>query len=1033
MATNKTQPVAQEELWVSTNLRDTCERCGLYKTCSRFAPKQLPAVGCPDKDLQVLFVVPFLDEQDIQHNRILASDARFRVLDRAMRAAGFQEGWQRTMAQFVSPLRCGGRADKTQKDLCRDLLWVADILQKRPRLIVTLGDEKFSKNSSQKISAFVEAFGAKTKDVPGRGRVRTLREAVGEHYLLQAQVNVEQDQSEQADKSVRSVRAAVEVPDDIHVMNVNSLQDCLIDPGLLEFLHHDLAKIPRILDGTYQRRTSFEGRQYRTVETLEEAIEVFKYLASLERFAYDLETGPSPYSLDPYSRHSKILCLAVADPWRRAWVIPWEHKDSPLRDKVCELAQWFDWVGKHNVKIDTWNGKFDNRWMLVKHGIHIVSHRDGMLDRGLLDENKDKTLKTWAEMHTDLGYYDEELQEYFVDEKGRPIAKKNKCYEKHVPFEVLCRYAAADADATMQLTLRQEKALSEAGLLEYSRIFTMPDAEATAKTEHYGVAVDWEHREQVGAGLLPKIEEVRERIRADENVEKWRKARAADFVRQGRLFWHAGYIYSTYDAWMRGDTPLYSEQHQAGYDEGQVKVLLDKKYLRKHKGRLAVPTTKRYTVNDLELKLNSTKDLREFIYGRQFLNLPVKERTKKSDAPSTDAGVLKNNAHLYPILGLIEEHRKLLKWRSTYYDPVCNGTYTTINAKGDEIERVGWVRDDGLVHAEFLMTGDDKGQDDNDGKGGTVTGRKSCKTPNLQNQKSRGEGAKEIKKYFISKHRAEGGLILQADYSQLELRLFAVIAGSQWMLDKYRQGADLHAELAMELFNRTYEQVMADGGYWRSAAKEFWFGPIYGESARGIVAQLAKMHGIEWNVAQGEAALKRMYDRIPEYEAYKARFIRSLEETCSVTTVFGRRRFLPTYLSSEGWLRARAVRQAGNFLIQSPGAEMTNYAWGMLVRWMEEVRLRSRIVISVHDSLVSDVVREEAKLVVAGKKLVMESLPFSFVKNAPIRFTTDMEIGPSWGEVKSLSEVPEFEGFVPEYYQDSRLDPLRERCANIIF
>jgi DNA polymerase I-like protein with 3'-5' exonuclease and polymerase domains len=277
------------------------------------------------------------------------------------------------------------------------------------------------------------------------------------------------------------------------------------------------------------------------------------------------------------------------------------------------------------------------------------------------------------------------------------------------------------------------------------------------------------------------------------------------------------------------------------------------------------------------------------------------------------------------------------------------------------------------------------------------------------------------------------GRILQADYSQLELRVFAVDAKISWMVGRYLEDADLHAELACELFNKSMDEVFAEGGYWRACAKEFWFGPIYGEGAQGIVDQLKKRHKLVWTKQQGQETLDRLYARMPEFDDYKAQVIADLRSTASVRTVFGRRRYLPTFFSVETWMRARAERQAVNFKIQSAGSDMTTYSWILLNWWARLVGLKSRVVISVHDSLVWDVWPGEEYLICAATKMAMENLPFSWVKNSPIVFKTEMEIGPSWGEIKGIDKAEEFKGVDLDHFIDSRLDPLRERCSTILF
>lgn len=1016
------------EVWTQTNFQQTCNKCGLAQKCSAWAPKQLQAFGCVEENLQVLFVQPLLTDEDVREKRFMASEANYKVLHDAMLMAGFQDTWVKDFAQFIAPVRCAAFANKSQEAYCRDLLWTGDILRKKPKLIVCLGSEKV-KGSTRKVSAYQGLFGfSKTM---GRGRVKSLREVIGDTLQLQAVPSPNATVPDATDV-VRPVQSAhIEVPDDIYVMNVNSLDALRFDPGLFEYLVHDLKKIKGILDGTYQRKTSFVGRQYKIVETYEEAIQVIDYFGSLETFSYDIETGPHPYALDPYAKGSKILCMAFADSWRRAWVIPWMHKDSKLKDRVPEIADHLKKMIESHKGVRTWNGKFDNRWLLTKHGIKVTSFRDGMLDRGLLDENKEKKLKLWAEMHTDLGYYDEQLQEYFVDEKGKSIPDSKKCYENHPPFEILLQYNLADADVTQVLTLKYEQDLHQQNLLGYSQVFTMQDIESTALTEHAGVAIDWEHREKIASEVNPKLEAVKQQLLSDPMLRKWERDKAAEGLKAGRVFVHEGYVYPDFEASVRGDTPYYSEQHQAGWEQGTVQKLIDSKILRRRNKKLYVPGTKKYELKDIQLNFASPKQLVDFIYGKPYFGLPVTSKTGTGN-PSVDEGVLRNNADQHPMLGHLLEYRKLIKWKSTYLDPVCNGVYQTTNSKGKVEEKIGWVRDDGLVHAEFLLTGNDKGQNAKGGKG-TVTGRKSCVQPNLQNQKSRGEGAKDIKKYFISKHRDIGGSIMQADYSQLELRVFAVDAKISWMIERYDNDADLHAELACELFDKTNEEVFADGGFWRACAKEFWFGPIYGEGAGGIVDALEKRHKIVWTKEQGQAALDNMYAKMPEFDSYKAGVIADLNTTLSTRTVFGRRRYIPQHVSPEKWLRARALRQAVNFRIQSAGSDMTTYAWIILNRWARKAGIKSRIVISVHDSLIWDVYPGEELIVFAATKIGMENLPFSFVKTSPVKFKTDLEMGPSWGELKGIEKLDQYSGVDLDNLNDSRLEPLRQECAAVIF
>lgn len=935
--------------------------------CATATPRQFQSWG--SEAPQILFVLPDLTQKDIEARRLLADASVYNGLNAAMIAAGFPEDWATSVARFSVQVRCPGVPSRQQQDMCRDLL-LAEIAQYRPKVVVTLGTNGYGK-----------LIGKKSQTL-SRGRVK----------YLPAELKMNSKTHEGEPVLLTGLQ-------DIKIMQVATVESCLVDPGRYEYLFHDFAKLPKIIDGTYAEKTSFEGRNYHLVYDFEWAKEILQYYRDQPFFSYDIETGAAPYGLEPYSKHSKILCISFSTPDRTAHCIPLHHKDNPFLDRVDELLPYLRDCLMGSANVGGWNRiLFDDTWLLSKYGILPSRGDDQMLQHGLIDEGKPHTLKERAEIDTDLGYYDDELVEHFVDSKGKLPSKYRRCYETQVPLDVLLRYCCADADAAEQLRWVHYERLKAAGLWNYYQTFTLPDAHSTAETMAFGVAIDTDHRAVMAREVQGKIQVVEEKLYQDPQLMKWTQHRAGKFNGEGRLFWNDGYIWTDYNAYLRSDTPLYSEQHQAPYDQAAYNNLIENKMLRKFKGKVGLPKNKRYTLADLRLNFGSPTQLQEFLFDPKHLGLRSTVSTKKG-GKSTDEGVLKSHAVDHPVLDTIVEWRKLQKWKSTYLDPVCNGVYIHTKTSGATEERVGWLKDDGLCHPKFLMTGDDRGQDKKKGGKGTVTGRKSCVEPNLQNQKSRGEGAKEIKRYFVSRWKDIGGKIMQADFSQLELRLFAVIAGVRWMIERYQQGADLHLELAMELFGATKEECLANGKYLRACAKEFWFGPIYGESARGIRDQLEKKMQLIWTLEQAEDALNRMYQKMPEYDAYKDGNARDLSEGLCGYTVFGRRRYLPTWRSSERALRSRALRQLGNFKIQSPGSDMTSYAWLTLNNWSREAGIKSRIVCSVHDSILWDIYPGEETLVMGATKYVMENLPFRIVKESPIPFKADLEIGETWGDM----------------------------------
>lgn len=993
MPSTTTQVTAAADLWTLTDITGSCEKCGLAAKCASAAPTMFESVGAAAP--QIMVVLPKLEDYDIACRRISLDTPENRLIHQMGVQAGLPADWMQTMARVAVAVKCPGKFNDKQRKLCRDFL-LAEIAHYKPKLVLTIGKE-----------ATVALLG-RGQDIPGRGRVFRLDEEIA----LTA-------------KATEGGSASLVGLQDVRVMRVTRPAVCLDDPGFMEYLHHDFKKIPRILDGTFAETTRFEGRNYNLCMDFEFAKQALQYFMQVPSFSFDIETGPGQYGLEPYSKKGKILCIAFADKQRNSYCIPLDHKDSPLREHLPELVPLIrDVLTRQDAEVTAHNGKFDTRWVKLKYGFDVSWNDDTMIMHGVLDENKEHALKVLAELETDLGFYDDELVECFRDENGKKVSKLKRDYEAHVPLETLMRYCCADADVTEVLKWVFKARLEQQYLWSYYKDHKMPDLLETAYTEKQGIAIDTEHRDEVEKKVETRRAEISAAIADDPWLYKWRVQRAAEYEADGRVFYHLDTIWSGYQAWLRGDTPLFSVVHQADWNGGvSTQALIDAKVLRKVGGKLQPKKSKVYNLDGkdgITLNMNSSKQLQTFLYDSRFLNLKVTKTTKKGGAPATDKNFLKQHMDKFPVLTNLVEFREVIKWKSTYLDPFVCGEY--YDEDKDEW-RIGYIKEDGYVHPEYLLTGNDKGMEKKGDARGTKTGRKSCINPNIQNQKKRGEGAKDIYKYFISRWRDEGGLILQADFSQLELRVFAAIAGIRWMIEKYQQGADLHTEMGMEAFRKSREEVLANGKLLRAAAKELWFGPIYGEGWRAIQEVLRLKHGIILSDEEAKALMDSMYAKMPEYQQYKAGYEGLLDQHAAVWTPFGRRRYLPMWFSREKWMKARAGRQAGNFIIQSTGSDMTSWAWVILNRWSRENGIKSKLIISVHDSLVWDIYPGEREIIAAVTRYVMEHIPFSFIRNWPVPILADIEYGDaggSWGDMEEIDRgfIDEHEGRViqlPQY------------------
>ncbi len=349
--------------------------------------------------------------------------------------------------------------------------------------------------------------------------------------------------------------------------------------------------------------------------------------------------------------------------------------------------------------------------------------------------------------------------------------------------------------------------------------------------------------------------------------------------------------------------------------------------------------------------LKSPKQLGTVLF--EHLQLPVQKKTKSGY--STDVKVLEALRGEHPLIDTILEHRKFSKLQSTYLE----GLRPLVNPRT------------GRIHSHFQQTV-------------TVTGRLSSTDPNLQNIPARTEEGRAIRRLFLP---GEGyDYLLSCDYSQVELRILACIAQDQLLLDSFRQGQDVHARTAAEVFGLPLDQV---GKEQRSRAKAVNFGIVYGISDFGLAAQLG--------VSRGEAAgyIKSYLERYSGVKAYMERVVAQAREQGYVTTLLGRRRYLPEIRSSNYNLRTAAERTAINTPIQGTAADIMKLAMLKVAQALQEAGLKSRILLQVHDELVLEVPAEERE---EAARLVEEAMEGAFQLEIPL--PAEASWGVNWADAK---------------------------------
>lgn len=347
--------------------------------------------------------------------------------------------------------------------------------------------------------------------------------------------------------------------------------------------------------------------------------------------------------------------------------------------------------------------------------------------------------------------------------------------------------------------------------------------------------------------------------------------------------------------------------------------------------------------------INSPKQLGVILFER--LKLPGGKKTKTGY--STAANVLEKLAPDYPVIHKILEYRQYTKLKSTYADGL-----------------VTYIQEDGRIHGKFNQTI-------------TATGRISSTEPNLQNIPVRMELGRLIRKVFIPE---DGYIFLDADYSQIELRILAHCSGDQRLIDAYKEQSDIHRITASQVFHVPFDEVT---DLQRRNAKAVNFGIVYGISAFGLSEDLS----IGWKEAA--VYIDEYFRTYPGIKLFLDDTVKHAKEMGYVVTLFGRRRPVPELGSSNYMQRSFGERVAMNAPIQGTAADIIKIAMVGVNRRLKEQKLKSRLVLQVHDELLIEVYKPELPVV---EKILHEAMEQAAELDVPLEI--DMHTGENWYEAK---------------------------------
>lgn len=352
-----------------------------------------------------------------------------------------------------------------------------------------------------------------------------------------------------------------------------------------------------------------------------------------------------------------------------------------------------------------------------------------------------------------------------------------------------------------------------------------------------------------------------------------------------------------------------------------------------------------------EFNINSTKQLGEVLFDK--LGLPVIKKTKTGY--STDSDVLDKLEPENAIITDIKEYRTLTKLKSTY----CDGLLQVIDPR------------DGKIHSKFMQTV-------------TVTGRISSTEPNLQNIPVRLELGREIRKMFVVSSADK--VLIDADYSQIELRVLAHIANDENMIKAFNQNEDIHRITASQVFGVKPEEVTPQ---MRSNAKAVNFGIVYGISDFALGVDL----GITRKKAK--AYIDGYLEKYSGVKSYMHDIVEQATEQGYVSTLMGRRRYIPELKSTKFLERSFGQRVALNTPIQGTAADIIKVAMVKVSQRLKKEGLKSKLILQVHDELIIEAEKSEAVLV---KKLLLEEMENAASLKVPL--TANIETGTSWYECK---------------------------------
>lgn len=685
-----------------------------------------------------------------------------------------------------------------------------------------------------------------------------------------------------------------------------------------------------------------DDAEYIFPKSVDAVLSMVNELAQYDRFSYDTETS----TLDAFGQESRIIAFSFGVPTGMAWAVPLDHPGSYftrtereyVTDYIRNVLPDGNVVG-HNIKFDQIHTR--------KHlGIEFDAAGDTMLLSHLIDSKRGiHSLKRLAGLHLGMYGYDDELEEYKkVHSEANP--RRGGSYAA-IPLEVLLPYAAMDAHATIMLEEQLLSKLSDKQKALYED-HVMPASNALARVEYNGFNID-----SYMAARYLTIYKIRRAEMYEEILEDAKVRRMIQRVQRKRD------LEIMRDMLSISSTDAFSKKS----------FVVDSKFI-VYKGKRDLRRKKRKRMRKV-YRFNPNSDVQVANLLYKSYKIPVPGRTN-TGLPSVKASLLRPYRERYPIVDDIRYYKLLYKMVSTYLGPAANGSWGAERARGD-----------------FNLHG-------------TITGRLSSTSPNLQNiptPEKEPDTLLEIlpvKNIFTHSWGEGNGVLMSADYANMELRVTASMAKCDAMMDVFRSGQDIHTMVAAMVSGIPYEDINRSTRYiykWTNWTL------LYGGDAH----TLHNLYDIPMDEAQD--AVVSYYDKFPEVLDFQERCATFAEDAGYIESPFGRRAHLP-YINDRDWGRkSKARRTALNMPAQSASGDITIMALIIIDDLLYRNMCRTMIVNTVHDSIVLDVPNDEIDEVAMHcvyameyiKELALSYFPgvdFTWL-TAPLR--ADIEIGSHYG------------------------------------